>query len=507
MAWVSYEGSLNDEIHASYWNGSGWSPQQRVSIPDDTPDVWPALALDAKDQPWIAWQGAEADNLGRWRIFVSHWDSQESAWSDESLVSSSPHLMLEERRPSLAVDSKGLLHVAWTILSQSSGIARTVGDGDNWQAPTWIDTASPVQSLSVQAGEAPWLYWLTSAADGETPLRQMNLAGIVEPMSAFPLPHTAAPDPAQSAVPNRHLAHGDSITWAQYEDLDGQPVVPYPVFLQGLLANSASQSEVINHGKPGEKARAAEARLREGLQTHNPEFVEIMEGTNDLSGGQYSPAETAYAVRLLVRAVKEFPSTQVMIATIIPRQDKWNGDVNATNQLLITKVAPREQVPIADPWQAYYNYGSWDSFYVDTLHPGTKGMEILASTFYQKIVNVGWLPQDPNPPTAWITSLPAKSDCFVPVEWTGDDGTGSGIADFDLQVQINGGSWTNWLQATPQDFGFYVGQDGQNLAFRVRARDKVGNVGDYSAPDTTQVDCTGPVERAYLPSLNRNSSR
>jgi lysophospholipase L1-like esterase len=507
LVWVSYEGSLNDEIHASYWDGSAWSPQQPISMPDDTPDVWPAIALDAEGQPWVAWQGAETDDLGRWRIYLSHWDSQVSSWSDESHASSSPHLPLEERRPSLAFDSKGFLHLAWAVLGEGSGIARTIWDRDGWAAPTWLETGAPVDSLAVVAGGVPALYWLASAGDGATPFRQMSLAKVVAPLSAFPSSQMTSPYRAYSAVPDRHLAHGDSITWAQYNDLDGQPVVPYPVFLEGSLVNNVSQSEVINHGKPGEKARASEARLRQGIQIHSPEFVEIMEGTNDLSGGQYSPAETAYAVRLLVRVVKEFPGTLVMIATIIPRRDKWNGDVDATNQLLHSIVAPKEKVPIADPWQAYYNYGPWEGFYVDVLHPDTKGMEILATTFFQKIVDVGWLPQDPNPPTAWITSLPAKSDCFVPVEWTGDDGTGSGIASYDLQVQINGGSWTNWLVETPQEFGFYVGQDGQSLAFRVRARDQVGNVGDYSAPDTTQVECSGPIQRAYLPTLSRNSLR
>jgi hypothetical protein len=233
-----------------------------------------------------------------------------------------------------------------------------------------------------------------------------------------------------------------------------------------------------------------------------------MEGTNDLS--RDSAAEVAYRVRQLVWAARDesgVAGVQVMIATLIPRIDKNNEKVPEANQRLLTKVAQKEGIPLADPWQAFQNYGPWQQLYIDHLHPGSKGLEIIANTFYQKMVSVGWLPDDPNPPSAWITSLPAKSDCFVPVEWTGDDGTGSGIASFDVQVQINGGSWTNWLAATPQDFGFYVGKDGQNLGFRVRARDKVGNVGDFSAPDTTQVDCTGPIERAFLPALLWNASQ
>lgn len=506
LVWASYEGSLNDEIHSSYWDGSAWSPQQRVSAPDDTPDVWPAVALDAAGQPWVAWQGAETEDIGRWRIYLSHWDHSSSSWSSESLVSSSPYLLLEERRPDLAFDSAGKLHLAWAVAGESSGFAWTSWDGKTWALPTWMETGGAVAPTLLAVGDEPSWVWLAPNDGAGTPLQRRSVDGIGEPLLVVSVPRTAMPGQPGTIVPNRHLAHGDSITWAQYNDLDGQPVTPYPVFLESLLDNNVIQSEVINHGKPGEKARAAEARLREGIQTHNPEFVEIMEGTNDLSGEQYSPAETAYAVLLLVRVVKEFPGIKVMIATIIPRRDKWNGDVNATNQLLYTKVAQKEKVPITDPWQAYYNYGPWEAFYVDLLHPGTKGLEILASTFFQEMVSIGWLPEDPNPPTARITSLPSNSGCFVPVNWDGDDGDGSGIASFDLQVRANGGPWMDWLNKTRQFYGFYVSPDSQTLDFRVRARDNAGNVGDYSAPDTTKVVCNGTIERIYLPALSRQSS-
>jgi hypothetical protein len=122
------------------------------------------------------------------------------------------------------------------------------------------------------------------------------------------------------------------------------------------------------------------------------------------------------------------------------------------------------------------------------------------------MVSIGWLPEDPNPPTAWITSLPSQSGCFVPVNWDGDDGDGSGIVSFDLQVRANGGAWVDWLNRTPQFYGFYVSPANQTLEIRVRARDNVGNVGDYSAPDSTKVTCTEKIERLHLPALSRQAS-
>jgi lysophospholipase L1-like esterase len=425
-------------------------------------------------------------------------------------VSSQLDLPVSEEQPSLAFDAEGRLHLAWVTSGARLGIAHAVWDGATWAAPMWTETGagSPV----LLANGDMRVLWLEP--DQATPVAPRDVGEIARPLSDAMLPLPAAPQAAAMAVANRHLAHGDSITWGGYDDPDGSPATPYPVVLEQLLDSNVVNSEVINHGKPGEKARAAEARLREGMELYQSEFVQILEGTNDLTAGQYSPAETSYHVRLLIRAVKEYPGAQVVVSTLIPRLDKWNGEVAETNQLL-KRDAGRENVPIADAWQAFYNYGTLEELFTDDprepgekdrLHPNSQGLAIIANTFFQKMVEVGMLPQDPNPPTAQITSLPSQSGCFVPVQWTGDDGGGSGIATFDVQVQVNGGAWAMWLPGTPQYSGFYIGADGQNLSFRVRARDKVGNVGEYSAPRSTQVRCDGVIYRAHLPTVKRNSA-
>jgi hypothetical protein len=92
------------------------------------------------------------------------------------------------------------------------------------------------------------------------------------------------------------------------------------------------------------------------------------------------------------------------------------------------------------------------------------------------------------------------------VNWDGDDGNGSGIASFDLQVRSNGGAWVDWLNRTPQFYGFYVSPNSQTLDVRVRARDNAGNVGVFSPPDTTKVVCNSTIERVHLPVLSRQAS-
>ncbi len=83
---------------------------------------------------------------------------------------------------------------------------------------------------------------------------------------------------------------------------------------------------------------------------------------------------------------------------------------------------------------------------------------------------------DTTPPLAGVVAFPAApqpSEGFE-VRWAaGDDW--SGIASYDVQVSVDGGTWINWLLATPETSGTYLGTDNHSYAFRVRARDGKGN--------------------------------
>lgn len=112
---------------------------------------------------------------------------------------------------------------------------------------------------------------------------------------------------------------------------------------------------------------------------------------------------------------------------------------------------------------------------------------------------------DATPPTAWISDLPAQSECRdVWLSWDGSDpAPGTGVQSFDVQVSDNDGVWTNWLLQTPARSDMYPGGAyGHTLGFRVRAHDQAGNVGGYSAPHYTSiVDTTSPylARMAILP--------
>ena len=116
---------------------------------------------------------------------------------------------------------------------------------------------------------------------------------------------------------------------------------------------------------------------------------------------------------------------------------------------------------------------------------------------------------DTTPPDTSVDPLPAYSERHFTVSWGGTDPGGSGIAYYDVQVQINDGAWGDWLTgvtATSAQYG--SGEDGRKYAFRVRGVDNVGNVEPYGAADTSTVVDTQPpsVTVDPLPSVINGTS-
>jgi len=389
LVWVSYEVPTGTEVHASRWDGTTWAPQQQISTTDETPDTEPALALDAAGNPWVAWQGLPDDNARYWRILGSHWDPADTDWTAEAVVSSPSSVEVDELRPGLAFDANAQPHLAWALRGELSGIARTAWDGSTWTAPTWIETEEMVEAPVVVAYLEAWLFWL-SEGKGTVPINQQPVGEVTQLLPTSPPPRPAALTEL-SFVPNRHLAHGDSITQGEYHEGVHNP---YPDVLEQLLDVYVAPSEMVNHGKPGEKARAARGRLVQGMNANQPQFVQIMEGTNDITA-DYDPDQTSFAVQLLVGDARAtVPGTQVVVGTITPRKDKKkNEEVDATNQMIRDKVARKTGAPIADTWKAFYDYGNWEEFYRvgDPLHPDSRGLVIIANTFYRTMVDAGMI--------------------------------------------------------------------------------------------------------------------
>jgi len=87
--------------------------------------------------------------------------------------------------------------------------------------------------------------------------------------------------------------------------------------------------------------------------------------------------------------------------------------------------------------------------------------------------------EDAISPTVHVL-VPEQAGLLFEVAWTGYDG-GVGIEWFDVEYKQDGQAWTGWLTNTLDTEAMFVAESGQGYTFRVRATDRVGNVGQDEA--------------------------
>ena len=102
-------------------------------------------------------------------------------------------------------------------------------------------------------------------------------------------------------------------------------------------------------------------------------------------------------------------------------------------------------------------------------------------------------------PSAAMTSLPEWTNTTnFTVEWTGTD-SGSGIESYSVEYRTEGNEWDTWLSRTDSVAAVFgpaspvAVTSGSMYQFRVRARDRAGNAGEYSSETGTTIDTDKPV--------------
>jgi lysophospholipase L1-like esterase len=190
------------------------------------------------------------------------------------------------------------------------------------------------------------------------------------------------------------LAFGDSITAGVGDGPDAddfpRPLAGYPLRLQNLLG-----LQVINDGIPGEKTPTGLRRLARDLGSFSPDFVIILEGTNDLESG--SVPDALQNIQSMIDSV--FASgAQPLLGTITPsccaHQHALPQEAIFFYNDQLRAMATSNSVPLIDFYAAFAG-GPEASYPIDGipvdgtpvlihvpegLHPTPAGYDLMAET-------------------------------------------------------------------------------------------------------------------------------
>lgn len=180
----------------------------------------------------------------------------------------------------------------------------------------------------------------------------------------------------------------------------------YPYKLNTLLGNryTAQTLTINNEGWGGETASTTwdpkdgrpvgEVRLNTVLQTHNPQVLLLMEGTNDLffAAGEVPGDGVSDVIGALDRMISAamVRGTQVFLATVPPQRIASNPNrgrvavVIPTLNAEIRALAVRRGVTLVDIYAAL-NENLNLYIGLDHLHPTEAGFQRIAETFFDAI--------------------------------------------------------------------------------------------------------------------------
>ncbi len=491
VAWPRHEAGGDVSIFAAHRAHGQWAAPERVSVPDGTPDDAVTLAVDPQGQPRVAWVGWDAaqrrSNLVATRRTAGGWAAEQRIPGAE--IAGAVH------DPAMAIDGQGTVHLAW---STGRAIAYSRQSGSGWSAPRGISAttgaASTFAALALDHAGRAAVAW----SDGQATLRVSPLEAIrFRPLAPVTIAATAM---RPATVVGRLVAFGDSITYGGYNAPD-----TYPVLLEQRIDDHVYPSEVINEGVPGEWTSEGLERLGSTLNRWTPQYVLVMEGTNDITHYKSStPTRVTVNLKSDMDLAKSM-SVKGILATIPPRSDDKGDETEETNRS-IRGLASEHHYLLADQWNAITAYPNWQNYLQYFVHPYGPLMEVVANTWYDTFLTLSWINEDTVAPSSTVVALPATSEGpVINASWAGTDTgnsggnqLGTGVSVYDIQVRDGpSGSWTDWLTNTSAVSGDFTGQYGHTYYFRSRAQDRAGNWesynGDQADTYTLVTDATPPI--------------
>lgn len=110
---------------------------------------------------------------------------------------------------------------------------------------------------------------------------------------------------------------------------------------------------------------------------------------------------------------------------------------------------------------------------------------------------------DADPPSSSVSALPAESPSPFTVSWSGEDGSGSGVAFYEVYVSTDGGSFLAWRSGITETQATFTGTVGSTYRFYSVATDQVGHRQATPAGAQATVTIIEGERTLYLPLVLR----
>lgn len=209
----------------------------------------------------------------------------------------------------------------------------------------------------------------------------------------------------EAIIEHKYVGFGDSLTWGWTCDYWGSRG-GYGPLLQELLRTIDPEAVVVLCGYGGETTSGGIGRIDSVLEEEAPEYVLILEGTNDIKGNA-ARWQIFDNLMTIVNKVKEYGSIPV-IGTLPPRNDCWymSDWSEELNRDYIRPFAREEKVLLADHWKFFYETPDWSSYIgADDCHPTTAGYELMAECWFIALV-------EDSPPEGLTVSVHNRDVCL-----------------------------------------------------------------------------------------------
>jgi hypothetical protein len=390
-----------------------------------------------------------------------------------------------------------------------------------------VDTTPPVGSILINNGDE-----YTTVPDVTLALNASDRYGIVSMMISEDPEFKAAiwREYAQSQAFSFSPEGGKRTIYAKFKDgsgLESVTVKDSIIFDIGLPTGTV----IINGGDQYTNSTlvrlSIEAFDREGV------VKMILSNNANSSGTDWSDYQTSISWSLLPgngeRSVyakfkdgsgqeSEFVEDSIIVDTIPPSGnvllDEGSPYTRSPNIIVKLDIKDDTGIPmmtmsefptfIGSGWEPYRFNIPWNL-------SGTDGTKTIYCRVQDMAGNIGELASDSiildsSPPVSAISGLPSIVDVpNITVFWSGSDAQ-SGIKYYDVQVRDGSSAWTDWLMEINFTNGTFLGQDGHNYYFRVRAMDMAGNLQGYpdngSGPVSMQIPVLPPLVHILKPLQN-----